>query len=133
MTALRKFNCVLLLVALQLLVASGFQVARPKTSYNGLPQSDSLSNTPLLPRNAGSSSRSFTSTGTLMAATPQEEQAVAEFKMITEEESQLRKTGGIVIGVITVVSFFAQGQDYANLCTGAFFALSTYRTGAEYQ
>lgn len=132
MTALRKSNCVLLLVALQLLVASGFQVARPKTCSNGLLLSNSLLNSPLLPRNAGSSSRSFTFTG-LMAATPQEEQAVAEFKMITEEESQLRKTGGIVLGVITIVSFFAQGQDYANLCTGAFAALSTYRSGAEYQ
>mmetsp|Transcript_1884 Transcript_1884/g.3384 ORF Transcript_1884/g.3384 Transcript_1884/m.3384 type:complete len:133 (-) Transcript_1884:754-1152(-) len=132
MTALRKSNCVLLLVALQLLVASGFQVVRPKTNSNGLLLSNFLLNTPLLPRNAGSSSRSITFTG-LMAATPQEEQAVAEFKMITEEESQLRKTGGIVLGIITVVSFFAQGENYANLCTGAFAALSTYRTGAEYQ
>lgn len=71
-----------------------------------------------------------------MAATPQEEQAlkaVAEFKMITEEESRLRKTGGIALGIITVVAFFAQGHNYANLGTGAFAALSTYRTGAEYQ
>jgi len=68
-----------------------------------------------------------------MTATPQEEQAVAEFKMITEEESQLRKVGGIVLGIITVVAYFTQGQNYINLCSGAFAALSTYRTGAEYQ
>lgn len=68
-----------------------------------------------------------------MAATPQEEQAVAEFKMITDEEAQLRKTGGAVLGVVTAVAFFTQGQNYGNLCAGAFAALSTYRTGAEYQ
>ena len=87
-----------------------------------------------------------------MAATPpsQEaaEQAVVDFKMITEEESELRKIGGIILGVITIVSFFTiHGEgggssdssssssyyNYANLSTGAFAALSTYRTGAEYQ
>jgi hypothetical protein len=86
-----------------------------------------------------------------MAATPpsQEaaEQAVVDFKMITEEESELRKIGGMILGVITIVSFFTihgegGGSDssssssyynYANLSTGAFAALSTYRTGADYQ
>jgi len=89
----------------------------------------------MLPRNAGFSRRvsSVAITRTLMTATPQEEQAVAEFKMITEEESQLRKVGGIVLGIITVVAYFTQGQNYINLCSGAFAALSTYRTGAEYQ
>ena len=87
-----------------------------------------------------------------MAATPpsQEaaEQAVVDFKMITEEESELRKIGGIILGLITIVSFFTiHGEgggssdssssssyyNYANLSTGAFAALATYRTGAEYQ
>ena len=85
-----------------------------------------------------------------MAATPpsQEaaEQAVVDFKMITEEESKLRKIGGIILGLITIVSFFTiHGEggssdssssyyyNYANLSTGAFAALSTYRTGVDYQ
>ena len=70
-------------------------------------------------------------------ATPAERQAVADFKMITEEESQLRKTGGLVLGVITAVVFvmqvLAEGGDYPNLCAGVFGALSLYRTGADYQ
>ena len=70
-------------------------------------------------------------------ATPAERQAVADFKMITEEESQLRKTGGLVFGVITAVVFvmqvLAEGGDYPNLCAGVFGALSLYRTGADYQ
>jgi len=70
-------------------------------------------------------------------ATPAERQAVADFKMITEEESQLRKTGGLVLGVITAVVFvvqlFADGGNYPNLCAGVFGALSLYRTGADYQ
>ena len=86
-----------------------------------------------------------------MAATPpsqEAEQAVVDFKMITEEESELRKIGGIILGLITIVSFFTiHGEgggssdssssssyyNYANLSTGAFAALSTYRTGADYQ
>ena len=71
-------------------------------------------------------------------ATPAERQAVADFKMITEEESQLRKTGGLVLGLITAVVFVVQlfapeGGNYPNLCAGVFGALSLYRTGAEYQ
>jgi len=77
-------------------------------------------------------SRSTTTTLSV-GATPQEEQAVAEFKMITEEESQLRKTGGIILAIITIAAFFTQGQNYSNLCSGAFAALATYRSGAEYQ
>lgn len=135
MTALRRSSSMLLLVVSQLLVASGFQLVRPKTNSNGLLLSKHLLNAPMLPRNAGFSRRvsSVAITRTLMTATPQEEQAVAEFKMITEEESQLRKVGGIVLGIITVVAYFTQGQNYINLCSGAFAALSTYRTGAEYQ
>ena len=71
-------------------------------------------------------------------ATPAERQAVADFKMITEEESQLRKTGGLVLGIITAVVFVVQlfapdGANYPNLCAGVFGALSLYRTGADYQ
>jgi len=71
-------------------------------------------------------------------ATPAERQAVADFKMITEEESQLRKTGGLVLGVITAVVFVVQlfapdGGNYSQLCAGVFGALSLYRTGADYQ
>ncbi|OEU08147.1 hypothetical protein FRACYDRAFT_250377 [Fragilariopsis cylindrus CCMP1102] len=92
------------------------------------------------------SSTTITRSTHFMAATPpsQEaaEQAVVDFKMITEEESQLRKIGGIILGVITIISFFTihngegGGSDsssssyyynYANLSTGAFAALSTYR------
>lgn len=69
-----------------------------------------------------------------MSATPEEErQAVADFKMITEEEANLRKVGGVAIGVATAAAFLANGHDYAGLSTGAFAALSTYRTGTEYQ
>ena len=71
-------------------------------------------------------------------ATPAERQAVADFKMITEDESQLRKTGGLVLGVITAVVFVVQlfapdGGNYSQLCAGVFGALSLYRTGADYQ
>ena len=71
-------------------------------------------------------------------ATPAERQAVADFKMITEDESQLRKTGGLVLGIITAVVFVVQlfapdGANYPNLCAGVFGALSLYRTGADYQ
>jgi len=71
-------------------------------------------------------------------ATPAERQAVADFKMITEDESQLRKTGGLVLGLITAVVFVVQlfapdGGNYPQLCAGVFGALSLYRTGADYQ
>lgn len=136
MAAMLRFNGVLVLAVaiLQLSAAYGFQAAvRQKTSTNGVLRSSPFVNTQLLTRSAGvRDSVTFTST-VLMAATPQEEQAVAEFKMITEEEAQLRKIGGIVLGIITTVAFFTQGHNYVNLSTGAFAALSTYRTGAEYQ
>jgi len=131
MTArLRRSTSMILLVALQLsMAASGFQIIHPQISANnGL-----LLNIPQqLPRNTAFS-RSTTTSTLSAGATPQEEQAVTEFKMITEEESQLRKTGGIILAIITIVAFFTQGQNYANLCSGAFAALGTYRSGAEYQ
>lgn len=126
MTALRRSTGMILLVVLQLSVtAYGFQMSRPTIISN-----DGL----LLPRTTERSRRTTTTASTLFAeATPQEERAVAEFKMITEEESQLRKTGGYVLAAITLVAFLTQGHDYANLSSGAFAALATYRSGAEYQ
>lgn len=112
----------LLLVLLQHVGVSGFQVFNPNTRTNNL-----LSNSPF-----SSAGARNTSVNTLMA-TPQEEQAVVDFKMITEDESKLRKIGGIIIGVATVAAYFTQGQSYSSLSTGAFVAISTYRTGAEYQ
>lgn len=134
MAVLRISTSMMLLVALQLSVAAcGFQIARPHRSSNTslLPSSQSNSGIQLQARYTESSR--ITTITLLAGASPQEEQAVADFKMITEEESQLRKTGGIIIAIITVAAFFAQGQNYANLCSGAFVALSTYRTGVEYQ
>lgn len=133
MTPMRRSTNLILLVTLQLSVAvSGFQIPRQtKTSNKGLLPSSHRSNIPLMTQNTAFS-RSTTSTLSV-GATPQEEQAVAEFKMITEEESQLRKTGGIILAIITIAAFFTQGQNYSNLCSGAFAALATYRSGAEYQ
>jgi len=127
--ALQKFDRVLLLVvvAWQLSTAFGFQAAiRSKTISDGM-RSSQFINTPFLRRSTEASSK------LQIAATPQEEQAVVEFKMITEEEARLRKIGGIVLGVVTITIFLTRGHDYANLSTGAFAALATYRTGAEYQ
>lgn len=59
--------------------------------------------------------------------------AVAEFKMITEDEATVRKLGGVVIGVATAVAFATTGLAYGTLSGGIFGAISTYRTGAEYQ
>jgi len=136
MAVLRMSTSMMLLVALQLSVsvaAYGFQIARPHRSSNNslLPSGQSHPGIQLQARHAEWSR--ITTIALLAGASPQEEQAVADFKMITEEESQLRKTGGIIIAIITVAAFFAQGQNYANLCSGAFVALSTYRTGVEYQ
>jgi len=128
--ALQKFDRVLLLVvvAWQLSTAFGFQTAiRSKTISGDGMRSSQFINTPFLRRSTEASSK------LQIAATPQEEQAVVEFKMITEEEARLRKIGGIVLGVVTITIFLTRGHDYANLSTGAFAALSTYRTGAEYQ
>lgn len=136
---LRRSTSMMLLVALQLsMAASGFQIKRPQTiANNGSLRFSSTTTTTTTTR---SSSPLYSAPPG--GATPQEEQAVADFKMITEEESQLRKTGGIVLAVITIVAFFFVPEkgdgaghyyDYTNLCSGAFAALGTYRSGAEYQ
>mmetsp|Transcript_6868 Transcript_6868/g.14305 ORF Transcript_6868/g.14305 Transcript_6868/m.14305 type:complete len:123 (-) Transcript_6868:545-913(-) len=118
---LHRFGCVLLLALLQLDAVSGFQVITTRRRPKNL-----SSNAPLL--GAADRKNSITLTATL-----EEEEMVADFKMITEDESKLRKIGGIVIGIATVAAYFAQGPNYANLSTGVFAAISTYRTGAEYQ
>lgn len=120
----------LVLVAMHLLATSGFQVIIPKTIRPNNLLSKNLNRHSRKTQTSDSVTSAIT---TILMATPVEEQAVAEFKMITEEESQLRKIGGVSIGIITIVLFFTQGQNYVNLSTGAFAALSTYRTGAEYQ
>jgi len=123
MITLQRSSWVLLFVSLKLMIVSGFHVFSPKTRTNSL-----LSTSPpLVSANARKNS-----VITFMA-TPQEEQAVEDFKMITEEESNLRKIGGIVIGVATAAAFFTQDQSYSSLSAGTFAAISTYRTGAEYQ
>lgn len=122
---LRRSSYVLLLVLLQHFVVSGFQVSHPQTKPNNV----LLSNPPRIRAVAASRKNSI---NTLMA-TPQEEQAVADFKMITEDEANLRKIGGIILGVVTVAAYFTKGQDYASLSSGAFAAIATYRSGAEYQ
>ena len=150
MVVLRNFSCILLLVASKFMTATwGFQlvhtssISRSRTSVES-----SRSSRPSL---ITSASTTITRSTHLMAATPpsqEAEQAVVDFKMITEEESELRKIGGMILGLITIISFFTihgeggGGSDssssssyynYANLSTGAFAALSTYRTGADYQ
>ena len=70
----------------------------------------------------------------LYAASDLQERAVEEFKMITEDEATVRKIAGVGIGVVTVVKFATSGlHDYSSLSAGVFGAVSTYRTGAEYQ
>lgn len=74
-------------------------------------------------------------------ATPQEEEAaVADFRMITENESKLRRVGGVALGVVTLASFVVHNMPashdpdvYASLSSGTFAALATYRTGTDYQ
>jgi len=139
MVVLRRssFAGILLLVASQCMVTSGFQLIH----NTGITTTSIAKKTKTLNRLniiSSTTTAATTTTSHLMAATPQEEKAVVDFKMITEEESQLRKIGGGILGIITIVSFFALhaedgGYNYANLSTGAFAALSTYRTGAEYQ
>jgi len=120
---LQKSVYVLLLpVLLQHVIVSGFQVSNPKTRTN-----NALSMAPLF--SAGARKNSINA----LMATPQEEQAVAEFKMITEDEANIRKIGGIILGVVTVAAYATKGQDYSSLSTGAFAAISTYRSGSEYQ
>ena len=59
--------------------------------------------------------------------------AVSDFKMITENEATLRKIAGVGIGVVTIGSFLGGTHSYTSLSGGLFGAISTYRTGAEYQ
>ena len=61
------------------------------------------------------------------------EEAVADFKMITEDEAKVRKIAGVGIGLATAVAFVTTGLSYGSLSGGIFGAISTYRTGAEYQ
>ena len=71
-----------------------------------------------------------------LKASPTEVEAAAasSFKMITEEEASIRKAGGVVIGVATAAAF-ATGfsPSYGSLAGGIFAAVSTFRTGSEYQ
>jgi len=69
----------------------------------------------------------------VVSATAEEKQAVAEFKMITEDEAKFRKIGGIIIGVVTAGKFLAIDHSYSALSAGVFAAISTYRSGSEYQ
>ena len=59
--------------------------------------------------------------------------AVETGKMITETEAILRKTIGVAIGLATSAIYATSGLPYATLTAGAFGAIATYRTGAEYQ
>lgn len=104
------------------MAASGFHLLHPKIRTNGI-----LRNSPFT-----STGAKKTSASTLMA-TPQEEQAVAEFKMITEDESRLRKIGGVAIGIVTTAMYVTQDQSYSSLSSGIFASIATYRSGSEYQ
>jgi len=125
MTLFRTSSCVLVIILLQLVVVSSFQLLNTKTRTN-----NHFSNSPI--RIVESLNKS---TVILKATTSQEEnKAVDDFKMITEDESKLRKIGGVIIGIATIATYFTQGDhSYSSLSAGAFAAISTYRTGSEYQ
>ena len=53
--------------------------------------------------------------------------------MITETEANVRKTVGVGVGLATAAIYATSGLPYATLSAGIFGAISTYRTGAEYQ
>lgn len=120
---MKRSGCVLLLVVSQFFSVTGFFQAgssdRAKHHFLSSP----------LAINAGVR---VTSVATFMT-TPDEEQMVSDFKMITENESKLRKIGGVIIGVVTAAKFLSVDPSYSALSTGAFVAISTYRTGSEYQ
>mmetsp|Transcript_29310 Transcript_29310/g.32440 ORF Transcript_29310/g.32440 Transcript_29310/m.32440 type:complete len:148 (-) Transcript_29310:219-662(-) len=61
--------------------------------------------------------------------------AVKDFKMINEEESALRKVGGLMIGIATGILQIKvfPALDYSSLCAGLFASIATYRTGSQYQ
>ncbi len=67
------------------------------------------------------------------ALASKEATAVSEFKMITENEATIRKIAGVGIGLLSVGSFIGGAHSYTSLSGGLFGAISTYRTGAEYQ
>jgi len=66
-------------------------------------------------------------------ATAGQLQAVETGKMITETEANVRKTVGVGVGLATAAIYATSGLPYATLSAGIFGAVSTYRTGAEYQ
>ena len=66
-------------------------------------------------------------------ATAGQLRAVETGKMITETEANLRKAAGVAIGLATSAIYATSGLPYATLSAGAFGAIATYRTGAEYQ
>tara|TARA_B110001452_G_scaffold138770_1_gene115363 strand:- start:446 stop:1129 length:684 start_codon:yes stop_codon:yes gene_type:complete len=72
-------------------------------------------------------------TGAGSSATAAQLKAVGDFKMITETEANVRKTVGVGLGLATAAIYATAGMSYTTLSTGIFVALSTYRTGAEYQ
>ena len=61
------------------------------------------------------------------------QEAVEEFRMITEEEATVRKIAGVGIGVTTAALFATSGLGYGQLSAGIFGAISTFRTGKDYQ
>ena len=63
----------------------------------------------------------------------QQQKAIRDFKMITEDEATLRKAAGVGIGLATAGIYATSGMAYGSLSAGIFGAISTYRTGAEYQ
>ena len=69
-----------------------------------------------------------------MSSTPREVevQAAADFKMITEEEATVRKGAGEE-SRRSDADGDAGALGYGPLSAGAFGAISTYRTGREYQ
>ena len=68
-----------------------------------------------------------------MSVTDQQQNAVDDFKMITEGEATVRKAVGVGIGLATAAVYATSGMGFGTLSAGIFGAVSTYRTGAEYQ
>lgn len=66
-------------------------------------------------------------------ATAAQLKAVADGKMITETEANVRKVAGAGIGLVTAAMYATSGIAYTNLAAGIFGAISVYRTGAQYQ
>ena len=68
-----------------------------------------------------------------MGATDEAKRAVSEFKMITDDEANIRKLAGVGVGLTTDALYATSGLGYGTLSGGLFAAISTYRTGAESQ